>query len=336
MTASGTDRARDRRRGGRTLAEVGEFGLLARIRDLRRPGRGVEVGIGDDCAVVRADGRRWLLTTDALVEGVHFERAWDDAAGRGRRAFEVNASDVAAMGGLPRYALLSLSVPGDSAAAEVEATIRGVAAASRAAGCSLVGGNLASAPLWTITVMLIGECAATPLLRSGARPGDLLYVSGTLGGAAFGREILLGLRRGPRAATRPFLRPRARVAIGRWLAATGGATAAIDVSDGLLADLGHVCEESGVGAVVDAARLPLASAMRRLPRARQLALALRGGEDYELLFTVKADRAARLEAAARRRRFPIHRIGTISAARGVGVEGVDLADAASGYDHFRR
>lgn len=335
MTASATDRVRGRRRGP-TLADVGEFGLLSRIRDLRRPGRGVEVGIGDDCAVVRVDGGRWLLTTDALVEGVHFERAWDDAAGRGRRAFEVNASDVAAMGGVPRYALLSLSVPGDCEAAEVEATIRGVAAAARAAGCSLVGGNLTAAPVWTISVTLIGECTGAPLLRSGARPGDAVYVSGSLGGAAFEREILLGLRRGPRPATRPFLRPRARVAIGRWLATTGSVTAAIDVSDGLLADLGHVCEESGVGAVIDAALLPLARSMRRLPRAERLALALRGGEDYELLFTVKRDRAPRLEAAARRRGVPIRRIGTIIAARGVRVEGVDVFGAARGHDHFRR
>jgi thiamine-monophosphate kinase len=323
----------DRRR----LSQLGEFGFIDRLRKLRLPRRGVEVGIGDDCAVVLVDRRRLLLTTDALIEEVHFRRAWDTYAGLGRRAFAVNASDIAAMGGMPRFALLSLGVPTDSRVTDLEGFVRGFARAASASGCALVGGNLSASRRWMISVTVIGEAADPPLRRSGARPGDLLYVSGRLGAAAFGREILLGRRRGARRHTRAFLRPEPRLDLGRNLARTRAASAAIDVSDGLLADLGHLCRESRVGAVVEARRLPFARALGDLPARERLALALGGGEDYELLFAVPPRRVLRL-AAAPRAAVRATCIGRLTSERGIRVLGDPAAVDASrsaGFDHFR-
>ena len=320
----------------RRFSDLGEFGLIRRLTRLIGSRRNVEVGIGDDCAVVRVGGRRLLLTTDALVEGVHFRRSWDRPAGLGRRAFAVNASDIAAMGGRPRYALLSLAAPKTAAANDLTAMMRGFVAAAAAKGCVLVGGNLAAAPRWMVSVTLIGEPCGKPLLRSGARVGDLVYVSGTLGGAAYAREILLGYRTGTRRETLPFRRPVARLTLGARLARERIASAAIDVSDGLLQDLGHVCEASGVGAVVDPNRIPYARSLRRLSAEKRQTLAMAGGEDYELVFTVPQANAERLARA--RADTPIACIGSIvrgSNVRVVGAHGT-AARPTRGFDHFRR
>jgi len=303
-----------------TVAAVGELGLLARLRGLDRRHPGVEVGIGDDAAVVRCGGRRLLLTTDSLVEGVHFRWIWDGPEGHGRRAFAVNASDVAAMGGRPLFVLLSLGVPAAAAADDVERVARGVSKAARRSGCALVG-----------------EPCGEPILRSGARAGDLVYVSGTLGGAAFGREVLLGRRRGSARSTLAFRSPPSRLALGAALGRSGIASAAIDVSDGLLQDLGHVCRASRVGAVVEPDRLPYAPPLSKLPAAERLAMAVAGGEDYELAFTVPAEREPRL--ARLLARFPVTRIGRIVRGSGVRLAGEVSAAyrslAAHGFDHFR-
>ena len=322
------------------LSEVGEFGLIAKLRKIVSAGPGVLLGIGDDCAVVRIGNRRLLLTTDTLVEGVHFRRGWDTAEGLGRKAFAVNASDIAAMGGMPRFALLSVAAPGSASMRELEQFHRGFSRAARAWGCSLVGGNLSRAGVWMITVMLVGEPCGKPLTRAGAHTGDAIYVSGVLGAAGFGRELLLR-KRGSRPvahATAAFRRPTPRLAVGQTLARRRLATAAIDVSDGLLQDLGHLCRASEAGAVVEANLLPLAPALLRLPRARALSLALAGGEDYELLFTVSPATERRLIAAAGIV-HPIRRIGRIVRGRGVKVVdagGRALSLANAGFDHFSR
>jgi thiamine-monophosphate kinase len=320
----------------RRLRDLGEFGFIARVRRLVAPRGDVEVGIGDDCAVVRVGQRRLLFTTDALVEGVHFRRSWDRPAGLGQRAFAVNASDVAAMGGRPRYALLSLAAPKTAPSNDLAAVVRGFVSAAAVHGCALIGGNLAAASRWIISVTLVGEPCGEPLLRSGARAGDLVYVSGTLGGAAYAREILLGRRSGNDAATRAFRRPTARLALGAALARAGAASAAIDVSDGLLQDLQHVCEASAVGAVVDASRLPCARSLRELTPKKRLAHALAGGEDYELIFTVpraQVDRLPRTCAGT-----PIACVGAIVPGGKVRVVGADGIGGrfAPGFDHFRR
>ena len=324
----GTERSR--------FSDLGEFGLIRRFTRLVGSRHDVEVGIGDDCAVVRVGDRQLLLTTDALVEGVHFRRSWDRPAGLGRRAFAVNASDIAAMGGRPRYALLSLAAPKTAASNDLTAMLRGFVAAAAAQGCVLVGGNLAAASRWTMSVTLIGEPCGKPLLRSGARVGDLVYVSGTLGGAAYAREILLGFRPGTRGETLPFRRPVARLTLGAALARERMASAAIDVSDGLLQDLGHVCEASGVGAVVDLSRIPYARSLRKLSAKKRQTLAMAGGEDYELVFTVPQANAERLARALAD--TPIACIGSIVRGSNVRVAGAHgtAARPARGFDHFRR
>lgn len=321
-----------------SLSDLGEFGFLERLRKLRVASRGVELGIGDDCAVVRASRRRLVLTTDALVEEVHFRRSWDTPVGLGRRAFAVNASDVAAMGGSPRFALLSLVAPKSAPAAYLDGLVRGFASAARASGCALVGGNLSNGPCWMISVAVIGEVEGSPLLRSGAREGDHVYVSGVLGAAAFARGVLFGRRRGTPRDTRAFLMPRARVELGRMLVRTRTASAAIDVSDGLVADLGHLCRASGVGAAIEPERLPFAPVLRRLANEERLALALSGGEDYELLFTVPPRVVRRLEEAARRSSLRVTPIGRVTGGREVRLAGLSRAASARlarGFDHFR-
>ncbi len=320
----------------RRLCDLGEFGFIERVRRLVASRKDVEVGIGDDCAVVRVDGQRLLLTTDSLVEGVHFRRTWDRPAGLGRRAFAVNASDIAAMGGRPRYALLSLAVPKTALSDELTAMVRAFVDAAAESGCVLLGGNLTAASQWVISVTLIGEPCGEPLLRSGARAGDLVYVSGTLGGAAYAREILLGRRSADNAATLPFRRPTARLALGAALARARMASAAIDVSDGLIQDLGHVCEASGVGAVVDAGRLPWARSLRKLAPEKRLVHAMAGGEDYELVFTVPRAKAMRLPRVCAD--TPVTCIGEIvpgAKVRVIGTGGIRMS-LVHGFDHFRR
>jgi thiamine-monophosphate kinase len=311
-----------------SLATLGEFGFIDRLRRRSRGGRGVELGPGDDCAVVRLGAARLLLTADELVENVHFRRGWESPRRLGERAFAVNASDIAAMGGRPLWALLSIAAPPSALARELAALSSGFAAAARSAGASLVGGNLSRAERWSISVALVGEAPAHPLRRDGARVGDLVCVSGTLGGAALARRRRLRSRVRANAAL-PL--PVARVALGARLAKRGLAHAAIDVSDGLLQDLGHLCRASRVGAEIEAGALPLPPSLRRLPRPDALHLALHGGEDYEILFTVAPANRKTIE------RLGAAVIGRIVSRRGVRVVGDDrrpLPIAGRGWDHF--
>ncbi len=260
--------------------------LAARYR--RGDGR-VIVGIGDDAAVLRTDGPL-VATVDAAVEGVHFRRAFARLDALARRAFVAAASDLAAMGAEPLGALSSLVLPPDVDDEAFLAIVDGTAAAARELDCAVIGGNLSAGPTLSITTTVLGTARGGVLARGGARPGDVVYASGPPGDRALGLEVLL--RRGPGASgalgelARAWLAPHARIAEGR--AFVGRATAAIDVSDGLLADLGHLCAASGVGAVVDVGALPRHPAFHDV--AAELGVApldclLGGGEAYELVFT---------------------------------------------------
>lgn len=317
---------------GRPARPVGEHALLAHLLPgLPAGGRGVVLGPGDDCAVVAPGGRRLLLTIDALVEGVHFRRAWLSAAELGRRLFAINASDIAAMGGAPLWCVLQIGTPRRDAAADVAAVSRAVAVAARRVGATLVGGNLSRGGELSVTLALIGAAPKRPVTRAGARAGDALYVTGRLGDAALG---VRALRRGRAdAAARRWRAPTPRLAAGALLARRGVASAMIDVSDGLLQDLGHLCAASGVGAAIELARVPCSAAVRRAG----MELALAGGEDYELLFTVPPRREAALRRAASGLGCPITRIGECTRDRGVRVvdaDGRHVAIAAAGFDHF--
>lgn len=326
-------------RAGRLLRDVGEWGFLDRLLPRLHGGRGVIVGPGDDCAVVRG-APRMLATTDALVEGVHFERGWQSAAQIGAKAILVNLSDIAAMGGRPQYCLLSVGAPGAFPLRELDRLSEGAREAAAKAGAPIVGGNVSAAAALSVTVTMLGAAPRRPARRDGARPGDHVFVTGTLGDAAVGLRLLRqGVRRGRAAAAliRRFVAPTPRVEVGRRLVEAGLPSAMIDVSDGLVQDLGHICERSRVGAILIEAHLPRSRAYAAVV-GDDAAFALGGGEDYELLFCVPSRRVPRLDMLRSRLCCPVTRVGTIFAGRGVRVEdrhGRLIAPRRGGHEHFR-
>jgi thiamine-monophosphate kinase len=277
----------------------GEDALVRRIRALTGTagvGTGVRVGVGDDCAILEPEpGAALLATTDLFLEGVHFRRRWAQPADIGWKSLAVNLSDIAAMGGRPRWALVALACPEAAGTEEIEAFYAGALALARTHDVAIVGGDTSASPAgWLVNVTVLGQAMALRL-RSTARPGDVVAVTGTLGRAAGGLALLE--REGVPAAvatahhadlTTAHLRPRPRVAEGRWLTAAGGVTAMMDLSDGLGIDLPRLVGESRAGALVDVDRLPVDDATRAVASALgadPLAWATGGGEDYELLLT---------------------------------------------------
>jgi len=270
------------------VSELGEFGLLKRLQALVPDGQGVLVGIGDDAAVVRGSALE-LATTDSQVEGTHFSLETAPPQDLGWKALAVNISDIAAMGGVPRYALVSLSLPPTCEVDWVLDVYRGLLKAAKAYQVAIVGGDLHTAPIRAINVSLLGCLQGEAYLsRSASRVGDLIGVTSYLGGSAGGLRMLkqgLKFNKEAEAYLRKALwRPSPRVKEGQELLRLG-VRAAIDISDGLIADLGHLCQVSGVGAMVVAERAPIHPLLRQAFGAESLALALGGGEDYELLFT---------------------------------------------------
>jgi thiamine-monophosphate kinase len=243
-----------------------------------------------------------LLTVDSCVENVHFRREWFSPAMLGRRAFRVAASDLSAMGGSPRFVLLSIAAPGTLDSAYARRVVKGLIADAAAVGAFLVGGNVAGANDLAFHVTVVGSAKAKPILRSGAKPGDAVWVTGTLGDAAAGIAMLeAGASRGRLVSA--YRTPPLRVDTACRLASTGAVTSMIDVSDGFAQDLGHVCRASSVRASIDLARLPVSAALRRACRSGLLAgdansYALTGGEAYELIFTSAGD--AKTEGRIRR------------------------------------
>jgi thiamine-monophosphate kinase len=318
----------------RSLSDLGEFALIDRIeRALRRArasgGPTVALGIGDDAALLRVrHGEEVAVTTDALVEAVHFRWEAEPAAAIGGRALAAALSDLAAMGARPLGVVVALAAPPDLALARIDGLVRGMAALARRCGAPLVGGNIARARDTMLALTAIGAVRrGRALRRDAARPGDRVLVTGALGGAALAvaRAARAGRRRGPA--------PEPRLAAGRALAALPGAGACIDVSDGLLADLGHVLAASGVGATLDPARVPRPRGFARACAALGLdpeRVVLGGGEDYELCFTVRPG-APGSAALARRFGLPVTEIGRIERRRG--LRGVRDASAA-GWTHF--
>jgi thiamine-monophosphate kinase len=292
-----------------TVGDLGEFGVIARLTQGLPPRPDVILGVGDDAAILEVVGADAVLvaTCDAQVEGTHFrlDRATPEEIGQ--RALTVNVSDIAAMGALPRFALVSLLLPPNLDVAILEGIYTGLRAAGAAYGVALVGGNVARNPERLILdITLLGTAQRGHILRrDGARAGDAILVTGTVGAAAAGLRLLedpvLAARIAPhlRAILEAAQRtPSARVAAGQWLA-RNGATAALDISDGLAADLAHLCAASGVGAVLNEASLPIVQSTRVIAETIGCAasdLALFGGEDYELLFTTPPARAAEIAA----------------------------------------
>jgi len=328
-----------------TLRQLGEHGLIALLKRRLPRGRGVCVGIGDDCAAVRigraAGGRLLLLKTDAVVEGVHFDQRASPFQ-IGWKAMARPLSDFAAMAGQPRWALVTAALRGGMPVRFVREVYRGLAAAAGKFGVAIVGGETVRTPdrFW-LSIALAGEVEPAAMRRrSGARVGDAIFVTGALGGSIAGKHLVFT----PRIAEAQWLAKFSVAAVSdRRIGAkkkNGGqrpplqVNAMIDISDGLARDLGHICRDSGVGARLTAAAIPIAPAAGSLPRA------LGDGEDYELLFTAPAAAAQRLRAAWRRKfpRLPLTQIGFVVRGRGVVLadeRGGIRPIGEAGYDHFR-
>ena len=316
---------------------------------------GLRIGIGDDAAVLRhRAGADWVLTTDAFLENVHFLLRVHPPEAVGYKALARATSDLAAMGARPRFFLLSLALPPSCTGKWFNRFLDGMARAARSFGLVLAGGDTTRNPLAAINLTVIGEVVpGQAVLRSGARPGDSICVSGTLGEAELGLRLLqrgghkfpAGSKWSPhprknlKSLLQKHLYPEPRLALGEWLAKNGTATAMIDTSDGFSTDLAHLCEASGVGARVWAARIPKVTMPNDLRKLNLdlLRLALDGGEDYELLFTVPRRLARRLPRAVRG--VPVTIIGEITRGRRVLLiddAGREKTLRPQGWDPFRK
>ncbi len=337
------------------LTDLGEFGLIQQIeKSFRTRTSRAPLGIGDDAAALFVSpGKTLLATTDMLLEGVHFDLSYTNFYSLGWKSAAVNLSDIAAMGGVPRFCLTSLGIPEGISVEQINDFYKGFKTLIRKYKVDLVGGDTCSSEVdFAISVTLLGEIEKNKMLtRSGAKPGDRVFVTGTLGDSAAGLEMLgsrgqgqgargKGSQSAPRtphsALVQRHLRPIPRIEIGRKLALSGCITSMIDISDGLSSDLAHICEQSGTGADVYAEKIPLSkeikSAVNQL-KTIPLHYALSGGEDYELLFTVSSSKLKKFRSL----RVPAKEIGVIT--RGE----IDIIHEAgerrrlepTGYNHFR-
>ena len=318
------------------MAQIGEFELIERF--FRRPARRALLGIGDDCALIApTPGSALAVSSDMLVEGRHFlSTVAPDRLGH--KSLAVNLSDLAACGARPVGFTLALALP-QADEAFLAPFARGLLALADEHDCELIGGDTTRGPL-VISITVFGEVASDgALLRSGARPGDDVYVSGCLGNARLALEVFRG---SVTLAGDVFERvrwamemPRPRIALG--LALGGVASSAVDVSDGLLGDLGHILERSGVGAQLDVDAVPRSADLMAMPLPTQREFVLAGGDDYELVFTAPPERRARVADAAASAGVAATRIGRIEPEAGlrlVDASGRAVAFTATSFDHF--
>ena len=330
-----------------------EKALIAEIRGMARPGRrgqagrsvrpaqtAVLTGIGDDCAVLRMLPRQEsLVTTDFTLEGIHFRRDWHPPESVGHRCLARGLSDIAAMGGEPVAAFLSLALPRDLPQSWVGRFARCLISLAEKFGVALAGGDTAESPNGILADIIVVGIApkGKSVLRSGARPGDRIFVSGELGGSAAAVLQMRSSFNTKRLNSRDYLRhfyPEPRIELGCVLREKGLASAMIDTSDGLSTDLAHLCAESSVGAEIESALIPRAS-VGKPAREVDLDLALHGGEDYELLFTAPAGKRVPARIAG----VPISHIGNITRGKRILVrdqKGIDYELEARGWEHFRK
>jgi thiamine-monophosphate kinase len=308
------------------VRDTGEFDLLRSLLPTFAQGPEVRLGPGDDAAVLDAVPPV-LLCTDVLTEDVHFRRDWSSPHDVGRKAVAVNAADIAAMGGRTRALSVGLVLPADTEVAWVEQLASGMQVEAQAAGCSIVGGDTVSGPAVVISVTALGGLDGPLVTRSGAQPGDVVAVSGRLGYAAAGLDVLRRGFRSPRALVDAHRFPQPPYDDGP-AAAHGGATAMIDISDGLLADVGHLASASGVGIVIDANVVGVDEALAAMGRGLgvdPLEWVLTGGEDHALAATFPATVA--LPGGFRA-------VGEVTTGSGVEVNGFEPVGGHPGYEHF--
>ena len=340
---------------GRTLAQVGEFGLIDRIHEIIRkegvPLPNTTLGIGDDCAAFQPRPGFDLLTTcDAMVENRHYLPQFISPHDMGRRAMTLNISDVGAMGGWPRYALVSLGLRASTLLDDVESIYRGFLVELNPFHAIIIGGNVTgSKDANFIDITLIGEVEAGKMVRrSTAKPGDTILATGHPGQSAAGLAILLqskpGNKRTDNPLVRAYQRPVHRAVEGHAAGQTGLANAMIDTSDGLLGDLGHICFESGVGAVLHEERLPISRALRQFAEKSgrdPMDYVLKDSDDYELIITCAPEHVARIrDAIAKESDIPVAEIGTITGDKGeiklMSPAGISRSVGLSGWDHFAK
>lgn len=329
---------------GRTVADLGERALVERITARLAMPAWVVVGPGDDAAVVEPErGALDVLTTDAQVEGIHFDRRFVPPDAVGYRALAVNLSDLAAMGARPRAVLLSLVLPDALEVAELDGMLDGLVELAREHRMALVGGNITRSPgPLIVDVTATGSVKRRRVLtRAGARPGDEVWVTGTIGDAMVGLQRLRGGARdrggGPCEAR--YLRPAPRVRVGGLLSRARAATACMDLSDGLADSVRQVAGASGVGIVLDASALPIRDEVREWHTAAgrdAVGAALAGGDDYELLFTVRPAHRGRLRLVRRQLgEVPVTKIGVVTKERRLVLRSRDGDDAVpAGFEHF--
>jgi thiamine-monophosphate kinase len=327
---------------------IGEFGFIDHIATHPTP-KHVLCGIGDDCAVMaQSNTQVRLVTTDMMVEGIHFF-THPPPEGLGHKLLAVNLSDIAAMGGTPTDAVISLAVPINHDVGYLERLYNGLYACADRFGVAIVGGDTTrSNNQLVLNITLTGHMdLAHVCYRSGAQPGDLIYVSGTLGDATGGLSLIrdkVEMNQTHRThLLRKFHRPEPRLELGQTLSKTGAITAMMDISDGVASDLRHICQRSSVSATLQASTIPLSEASLRFcekTKKDAIQLALSGGEDYELLFTIKPDRAKEIENLVQKSDHPqITCIGQIT--NGSGDISITYKEGSlsplkfTGYDHFR-
>lgn len=327
------------------LKDLGEFKLIDRIREQASKGEGVYRGIGDDASVLNLpEGHQLLTSTDLLIEGVHFRHDWTDCEALGHKAVAVNLSDIAAMGGVPRFIYIGLACPDETETSDLNAFLRGALDEAGKYGVSLVGGDTCRSPgPWMISVTIEGSAPKNQAVgRDGAQPGDLVMVSGTLGDSALALQLLSQGQEPQEFLSRRHHQPVAQVELGRLLGENNLASAMIDISDGLAGDLEHILQASQVDALIEETRLPLSDTFRDYAGGSPalLNLALFGGEDYELLFTVAPEKAAEVKSLCAANQLRIATIGGITKGSGVlslqEKEGAVRPILVRGYDHFCR
>ncbi len=334
-----------------TVADVGERALIERIKARLRMPSWVIVGPGDDAAVIAPErGALEVITTDAQIEGVHFDRRFVPADAIGHRALAVNLSDLAAMGAQPRAALLSLALPDLLAVDDLDNLLDGLLTLAVVHRVTLIGGNITRSPgPLVVDVTAIGSVRPRRILtRGGARPGDAIYVTGALGDAAVGLQRLRSKAELDRTLEAPldepsrrYLRPEPRVRAGTLLGRNRVASSCMDLSDGLADGVRQIAEVSNVGMVIDSTKLPISEAVERWHRQTggdPVATALSGGDDYELLFTVRPSHEGRLRGVRHQMGdLPISRIGVVTKDRTLLVTASDGTHLPLplGFEHFR-
>jgi thiamine-monophosphate kinase len=327
------------------VSQLGEFGLIGVLTGLVEKGKrsgeawkNLIIGIGDDCAAWRCTTGTQVATIDAMVEGVHFRLGMLSWENLGWKSLAVNMSDIAAMGGIPRYALISLGLPEKIEVEDVESLYRGMLDLAERIEVAIVGGNMSRSSSLTINIAAFGEDGPSGrlLTRSGARKGDLVAVTGTLGGAAAGLHLLndsASRLQPPGSFIDSFARPSPRIKEGLLLAELG-IRSAIDISDGLVSDLGHLCKASKLGADVNVDSLPMATGLKERFPDRAVGWALGGGEDYELLFTAPMQTIERVQAKSEVQVTVIGKMVEDPDCE-VRLSGSGPTLNAIGWDHFR-